>query len=135
MCVCECECVCGGLPFFRFSQNFSPSTGGGLHMSFAEEAESGSLNQVLVYDTEFIGNYAAFGGGAFFLPYSKYYLLQTLDTQFHVHPLPADNHIQYLIQQPLRIMKWVCSLVSITAYFVATQHRKWVEPLVWPPHQ
>ncbi len=52
----------------RFRNNSSPSTGGGLHMSFLREGEQGYDNRVILVDSQFVNNQANYGGGVYFLP-------------------------------------------------------------------
>ncbi len=55
-------------PTHRFRKNSSPSTGGGLHMSFLREGERDFDNRVILVDSQFLNNEANYGGGVYFLP-------------------------------------------------------------------
>ncbi len=55
----------------RFLGNASPSTGGGLHLTFVSEDTVKEAIQVTVAGCEFLQNRATFGGGVFFLPLSE----------------------------------------------------------------
>lgn len=57
----------------RFHNNSSPSTGGGLQLTFLQEGRQGSDNSVIVTDTQFTSNSADYGGGVYFLPLGEHY--------------------------------------------------------------
>ncbi len=63
---------------YRFRNNSSPSTGGGLHLSFLQEGREGSDNAVIVTDTQFTSNTAVYGGGVYFLPLGEHWLLASV---------------------------------------------------------
>lgn len=56
---------------FSFTGNVSPSTGGGLHITFLSEGAESESSRVLILQNTFSGNQASYGGGAFFLPLSE----------------------------------------------------------------
>ena len=56
----------------RFVGNVSPSTAGGLQITFLQEGKAGRVHQVLVEDCTFTSNQASYGGAVFFLPLSEY---------------------------------------------------------------
>ena len=49
----------------------SPSTAGGLQITFLQEGRAGRVHQVLVEDCTFTSNQASYGGAVFFLPLSE----------------------------------------------------------------
>ena len=56
----------------QFQNNVTPGTAGGLEIGFLEGGTSESTNQVLVYDCEFVGNQAQYGGAAYFFPVGSF---------------------------------------------------------------
>ena len=56
----------------RFEGNVSPSTAGGLQITFLQEGRAGRHHQILVEDCTFTSNQASYGGAVFFLPLSEY---------------------------------------------------------------
>ena len=50
----------------------SPSTAGGLQITFLQEGRAGRQHQVLVEDCTFTSNQASYGGAVFFLPLSEF---------------------------------------------------------------
>lgn len=52
-------------------KNVSPSTGGGLYLTFVSEDTDLEASEVRISDNQFTGNRANYGGGMFFLPLSE----------------------------------------------------------------
>ena len=49
----------------RLVRNFCPSTAGGLEVGFLSGSAAGSVSSLFAYNTEFVENRAAFGGGLY----------------------------------------------------------------------
>ncbi len=56
---------------FRMNQS-SGSGGGGLGVAVRDRGTGGKANSVKVYNSEFSGNVAQYGAGAYFLPIGKW---------------------------------------------------------------
>ena len=66
----------------EFIENSTPGSGGGLEIGFRAEGTIEFTNSVLVYDSNFTGNMANYGGGAYFVVVGRHSRL--LHTYTHI---------------------------------------------------